>query len=77
MSNGKGDRPRPVDQKRYDRNYTYIFGKDCKNCLGTGKVTVVHPHPAKFDPAKTWTSHSTEDCPFCDGLGRVDKRRIQ
>jgi hypothetical protein len=27
MSNGKGDKPRPVDKKRYDANYDRIFGK--------------------------------------------------
>lgn len=28
---GKGDRPRPVDKKKYDRNYERIFGKKKKN----------------------------------------------
>lgn len=73
MSNGKGDKRRPCNQKQYDRNYIAIFGKDCKNCVGTGKVTVLHPHPSKVDPNKVWNSHSTEDCPFCDGIGRIDK----
>ena len=63
---GKGDQFRPVNKKRFDRNYTYIFGVDCKNCNGTGKVRVIQE-------GKQWHEHPTEDCPFCDGLGRVDK----
>ena len=51
---GKGCKPRPVNKERFDRNHILAFGKDCKNCVGTGRV------------------HSG-DCPYCDGLGRVDK----
>ena len=28
--NGKGDRPRPVDKKKYDDNYERIFRKKAK-----------------------------------------------
>lgn len=28
--NGKGDRPRPVDKKKYDNNYERIFRKKTK-----------------------------------------------
>ena len=28
---GKGSKPRPVDKKKYDRNYERIFGKKKKN----------------------------------------------
>lgn len=28
--NGKGDRPRPVDKKKYDNNYEKIFRKKKK-----------------------------------------------
>jgi hypothetical protein len=30
MSAGKGDKPRPVDKKKYDENYDAIFGKKNK-----------------------------------------------
>ena len=73
MSSGKGDKPRPCNKARFDRNYTFIFGQDCKNCNGTGKVREVHEHLGKMDSNKQWNSWSMEDCPFCDGLGRVDK----
>lgn len=43
MSSGKGDKPRPVDKKKFDQNYKKIFGeklpfsyqsnKKRKNCL--------------------------------------------
>ena len=61
MGAGKGDKQRPRNEKNWDRNYVLIFGRDCKNCDGTGKVHVV-----KSDVV-------LEDCPFCKGLGRVDK----
>lgn len=66
MSNGKGDKRRPCNQKQYDRNYIAIFGKDCTNCSGTGKVRVIYE-------GKLWHEQPYEDCPFCDGIGRVDK----
>lgn len=31
--NGKGDRYRPVDRKKYDENYEAIFGKRVKDSL--------------------------------------------
>ena len=34
--NGKGDKPRPVDKKVYDKNYKKIFGK--KKVLGPLEV---------------------------------------
>jgi len=34
---GKGDTYRPVDKKRYDKNYTQIFGKK-KNVRKSSKV---------------------------------------
>ena len=64
--NGKGDKPRPCDKKRYDRNYTYAFGIDCWFCNGKGKVLAVKPKCTK-----------EVDCPDCGGLGRVDKRKVQ
>jgi len=47
MSAGKGDKPRPVDKRKYDNNYKKIFGQkrgvtgyqgyqgyeDCVDCL--------------------------------------------
>ena len=69
MSNGgagKGDKRRPYNQKNWDRNYILAFGKDCKNCNGTGKVRVVCE-------GKKWYEQPHEDCPFCNGLGRVDR----
>ena len=43
MSAGKGDRPRPVDKKKFDNNYKKIFDRkngllgyqseECKDCL--------------------------------------------
>ena len=58
---GKGDKRRPCDQARYDRNYIAIFGKDCIHCGGLGKTV-------KAGYADTW-----EGCFFCKGLGRVDR----
>jgi DnaJ-class molecular chaperone len=34
---GKGDTYRPVDKKKYDRNFLRIFGEKCWQCNGTGK----------------------------------------
>ena len=44
MNAGKGDRPRPVDKRKYDNNYKKIFGgkkgyqgyqshEDCVDCF--------------------------------------------
>ncbi len=34
MSNGKGDRQRPVDKETYDNNYDDIeWGRKCESCL--------------------------------------------
>jgi hypothetical protein len=44
MNAGKGDKPRPVDKRKYDNNYKKIFGhkrgvtgyqglEDCVDCL--------------------------------------------
>lgn len=63
---GKGDKERPCDRKRFERNHIAIFGVDCKNCAGTGKVRVVYD-------GKKWYEQPLEDCPFCDGIGRVDR----
>ena len=52
MSAGKGDKPRPVDKKKYDNNYKKIFGpkkgftgyqgyEDCVDCfkkMGAKKI---------------------------------------
>jgi len=62
MSNGKGDKRRPYDQARYDRNYIAIFGKDCWFCNGKGKVLAVKQKCTK-----------EVDCPDCNGIGRIDK----
>ena len=72
---GKGCKPRPVDRKTWERNHVLAFGVECRNCQGTGKVSVVHTHPAKFKATgpRYWKSRSTEDCPFCNGLGKVDR----
>jgi RecJ-like exonuclease len=74
---GKGDKRRPYNQANWDRNYILAFGIDCKNCSGTGKVTQIHLHPDKAGLNTTWKSRSTENCPFCNGLGRVDKHGKQ
>ena len=32
---GKGDKPRPMDRKKFEENYDRIFKKsDCKKCCG-------------------------------------------
>ena len=41
MSNGKGDKPRPVDRTRYGENYDRIFGMRCPICRVNYKG--VHP----------------------------------
>lgn len=33
MSAGKGDKPRPVDKKKYDENYELIFRKKKKKLV--------------------------------------------
>ncbi len=40
---GKGDRPRPVDKKKYDENYKRIFGKCVSGALNCPKCGGVHP----------------------------------
>jgi len=32
----KGDWYRPVDQKKFQRNYLRIFGRECPECKGQG-----------------------------------------
>ena len=62
---GKGSRPRPTDKKKFDQSWVRIFGRaECKNCFGVGKIRVVGD---KMDSAKV------EDCPFCEGRGKVEK----
>ena len=34
MSAGKGDKPRPVDKRKYDNNYKKIFGEKDYGQLG-------------------------------------------
>lgn len=63
---GKGDKYRPCDKKRFDRNHVMAFGIPCKNCQGTGKVRVIYE-------GKLWHEQPYEDCPFCDGLGKRDR----
>ena len=55
---GKGDRQRPVDKRKYDRNYLRIYGKKCSSCQGKG----YHYH-----------NDFREMCFRCDGLGYVPK----
>lgn len=56
---GKGDTPRPVNQKKYRDNYVRIFGIKCPVCGGTGKR-----HGPLF-----------RKCETCDGVGHVEQYR--
>lgn len=42
---GKGDKPRPLDKKRYDENYERIFGKK--------KLNIMEEQDAVTDPEIT------------------------
>ena len=53
MSNGKGDRPRPVNKKRFDAGWDRVFGKGRKGKLRVGK------------PAKNKTGTGWHTCPYC------------
>jgi len=59
---GKGDRVRPVNRKKFSKNYIKIFGVKCKRCGGK----------ARGIPDKNggWIT-----CPDCNGLGKVERKR--
>ena len=57
---GKGSVYRPVDRKKYDRNYLRLYGKVCPECNGVGRF----PSMMTF-----W------DCERCKGLGYVERIR--
>lgn len=65
MSNGagKGDRPRPVNKKEYDRGWIRAFGKTCPVCLGRG-IKIDHEGSPQGE------------CSNCEGLGKVDPKSI-
>jgi hypothetical protein len=60
---GKGSYNRTTDRAKYDEEWIRIFGKDCKECFGTGLVngTANHDHL------------SNQYCKNCNGIGRVER----
>jgi hypothetical protein len=59
---GKGDTYRPVDWKKYDKNYLRLYGVVCPRCGGKPRGVPC--------PDGGWTT-----CPRCNGLGYVEKPR--
>ncbi len=61
---GKGDRPRPVDKKRYDENYERIFGKE--NWFCTKVFPVSHHCCSCRHNEKTIETHTILYCPITE-----------
>ena len=63
MSAGKGDKYRPVNAAQYSENFDRIdWRKTCYHCKGKGMVHVYEPD---VDDVR-W-----DDCPVCDGDGKI------
>ena len=64
---GKGDRYRNVDRNKWDEGWIRAFGKSCNICKATGKVRVVSRSDGPDVDCRF------ENCPFCHGIGKVEK----
>ena len=66
--NGKGDKSRISDKKRYDKNYEKIFGMDIRRVDGDGSQLGLSNHRYDGDGTE-WIVEKDED-------GKVYKRAI-
>jgi len=62
---GKGSFPRPVNKKKYARNYVRIFGQGCPMCGGKGFL--MDDFPVKNKQSKKIKTI----CIVCNGKGKV------
>ncbi len=60
----KGDFPRKVDRRKWEKNWLKIFGVKCPECKGVGIVDYGDDFMARVT-----------DCKICNGLGYVEKKR--
>lgn len=60
---GKTNDSRPVDKRKYDRNYLRVYGVPCEDCKATGVLPTLPGIRTRYY------------CNNCDGLGYVPKHK--
>jgi DnaJ-class molecular chaperone len=58
---GKGDKYRPVDKDKYERNYLRVFGIKCPSCNGSG--------------FRDSGIGSLDSCCNCNGIGYIERKK--
>lgn len=67
-SGGKGDAYRPVDKKKYDRNWLMFTGDKCPNPNCIDGVDCGH---------RGVVSDKPQICKTCNGIGYVEKPKVR